>query len=88
MIFKKNTNRRSALTALLSSIGIGALAPEAAFAAKKKPGETRVLFLIGDYWHNGVTQEKNWRHVLGPSGFRRMVCAGSTVCNTRSAFSG
>ncbi|MBN1291162.1 MAG: ThuA domain-containing protein [Candidatus Latescibacteria bacterium] len=77
MLFGEKTTRRSALTVLLSSLGIGAITHESTFAAKKKPGETRVIFLVGDYWHNGVTQEKNWRHVLGPSGFRLMFAQGS-----------
>jgi type 1 glutamine amidotransferase len=38
--------------------------------AEKSPGETRVIFLVGDYWHNPITQEKNWRNVLYPTGWR------------------
>lgn len=42
------------------------------FAREKAPGETRVLFLVGDYWHNPITQEKNWQNVLLPTGWRLM----------------
>ncbi|HDY88089.1 MAG TPA: hypothetical protein ENH82_08260 [bacterium] len=47
------------------------------FAAPKQPGETRVIFLIGDYWHNPVMQEHHWRSVLGPTRWRMMFSQSS-----------
>ena len=46
-------------------------------AAPKQPGETRVVFLVGDYWHNPVMQEHHWRRVLGPTGWRLMFAQSS-----------
>jgi type 1 glutamine amidotransferase len=40
--------------------------------AQKKPGETRVLFLLGDYYHNPAMQEYAWRKVLKATGWRLM----------------
>jgi type 1 glutamine amidotransferase len=40
--------------------------------SRKKPGETRVLFLLGDYYHNPAMQEYAWRKVLKPTGWRLM----------------
>ena len=71
-MFFHTTTRRSMLKGGLASLGAAAVSPNPLCAVHKQPGETRVIFLVGDYWHNGVTQEKNWRHVLGPSGWRLM----------------
>lgn len=38
----------------------------------KKPGEVRVVFLAGDYWHNGMMYERHWRSILGVTGWRLM----------------
>jgi len=43
-----------------------------AVLAQRKPGETRVLFLLGDYYHNGAMQEYAWRSVLKSTGWRLM----------------
>ena len=58
-------SRRSMLSAGL------AIAPGLALA-QKKPGETRVLFLLGDYYHNPAMQEYAWRNVLKATGWRLM----------------
>ena len=34
-------------------------------AAKKEAGEVRIVYLGGDYWHNGMMQERNIRGVFG-----------------------
>jgi type 1 glutamine amidotransferase len=60
------SSRRAALKA-----GLAAVAPLIG-APVRQPGETRVLFLVGDYWHNPVMQEHHWRGVLRPSGWRLM----------------
>ena len=48
-----------------------------AYAAPKNPGDVRVLFLVGDVWHNGVRQESHWRRVLGVTGWRLMFAQSS-----------
>jgi type 1 glutamine amidotransferase len=48
------------------------MAAAAGAAAQKAPGETRVLFLLGDYYHNGAMQEYAWRTVLKSTGWRLM----------------
>ena len=77
MFFRNKSTRRSMLKTWLASLTATAISPNPLCAAKKQPGETRVIFLVGDYWHNGVTQEKNWRHVLGPAGWRLMFAQAS-----------
>ena len=73
----KGKTRRSVLKMLAAS-GAAAAVSSGSFAAeKKRPGETRVLFLIGDYWHNAVTQEKNWQYVLDKAGWRLMFAQGA-----------
>jgi type 1 glutamine amidotransferase len=62
--------------------GVAALAAEmsgapAVLAAPKAPGETRVLFLVGDYWHNGTAQELHWRGVLKAAGWRLLFAQSS-----------
>lgn len=66
---RSKSSRRSALQAGLATVSSAFLGSKRALAAWKAPGETRVIFLVGDYWHNPVAQEKNWRAVLGPAGF-------------------
>jgi type 1 glutamine amidotransferase len=41
-------------------------------AEPKKPGEVRVVFLAGDYWHNSIMYERHWRRILGVTGWRLM----------------
>jgi len=64
-----NPNRRKALKSGLATLAISTMKTNSLLAAKKAPGETRVIFLVGDYWHNPITQEKNWRSVLRPTGW-------------------
>ena len=40
-------------------------------------GETRVLFLGGDYYHSGIVMETHWREVLGKTGWRLMFAQSS-----------
>lgn len=72
---KKMPSRRQALGTGLAALGMAAT-PEL-FAAPKKPGETRVLFLMGDYFHNPVSQQKNWYTVLRPAGWTLMFAQGA-----------
>ena len=64
-----NVSRRNILKSGFASLACTAAAADPLLASWKAPGETRVIFLVGDYWHNGVTQEKNWRSVLGSTGW-------------------
>jgi len=74
---KTRPSRRTAIKTGLAALAAGAALPYEAFAAPKAPGETRVLFLVGDYWHNGVAQESHWRNVLGPAGWRLLFAQSS-----------
>ena len=65
----KESTRRNILKSAIASLAGTAVTANPLLASWKTPGETRVIFLVGDYWHNGVTQEKNWRDVLGPAGW-------------------
>ena len=62
-------SRRTALKSGAAAIAGTTAVRNSALASWKAPGETRVVFLVGDYWHNGVMQEKNWRDVLGKTGW-------------------
>ena len=77
MIHPKNPSRRRFLKTGAASLTASALAEYSVLAAPKKPGEVRVVFLFGDYWHNPTTQEYHWRKVLGPTGWRLMFVRSS-----------
>ncbi len=49
----------------------------AAIAAAKAPSDVKVLFLVGDVWHNAVRMESHWRRVLGVTGWRLMFAQSS-----------
>ena len=72
---KKMPTRRQAISTGLAAFGMAAT-PEL-FAAPKKPGETRVLFLMGDYFHNPIFQQKNWFYTLQPAGWNLMFAQGT-----------
>ncbi len=72
----KKLSRRNMLKTGIVSLA-GASVTTNPFAAPKQPGETRVIFLIGDYWHNPVMQEHHWRRVLGPTNWRMMFAQSS-----------
>jgi len=66
------TTRRTALKAGLTAIAATTVEiPEShADIRPKAPGETMVLFLGGDMWHNPVVQEWQTRKILGKTGWR------------------
>jgi hypothetical protein len=70
-------SRRRALQSGFAALAAGAAIAPDAFSAPRMPGETRVLLLVGDYWHNGVAQESHWRRVLGPTGWRLLFAQSS-----------
>jgi type 1 glutamine amidotransferase len=71
------TTRRTALKSGLAAAAASVMAVPEAFTMPKEPGEVRALFLVGDYWHNGVAQESHWRNVLADSGFRLLFAQSS-----------
>ncbi len=46
-------------------------------AGRKVPGETKVLFQLGDFYHNGIMQEQSWRRVLGTTDWRLLFAQSS-----------
>ena len=70
-------SRRSVIKSGIAAAAGVAVSSNAMAAAPKQPGETRVLFLMGDIWHNPVMQEHHWRRVLSPTGWRLMFAQSS-----------
>ena len=77
MIRTANPSRRKFLKTGVASLALSSTASNSAFALPKAPGEVRVLFLFGDYWHNEETQERHWRQVLAPTGWRLLFAQSS-----------
>ncbi len=84
-IRKKMHTRRQAIGVGLAALGMAAT-PDLLASTKqppemvtypKKPGETRVIFLMGDYWHNPISQQKNWFYTLQPAGWNLMFAQGT-----------
>jgi type 1 glutamine amidotransferase len=71
------TSRRTMLKTGLSTLAVASVLQKNVFAAPKAPGETRALFLVGDYWHNGVAQETHWRRILEPTGWKLLFAQSS-----------
>lgn len=63
-------SRRNMLKTGAAALATTAASAGAAFAEWKMPGETRVIYQGGDFYHNPVTQEQMWRRVLSPAGWR------------------
>ncbi|MFC1538241.1 ThuA domain-containing protein [Candidatus Latescibacterota bacterium] len=72
-----NLSRRSVLKTAAASLTGMALSVNPLLAAPKVPGEVRVIFLGGDYYHNPVTQEQTWRRVLGSTGWNLLFAQES-----------
>ena len=70
MIKNSKTSRRSLLKAGMSTLAAATVTTPEAFASFKAQGEVRVVFLGGDFYHNGVTQEQTFRRVFGVTGWR------------------
>ncbi|MFC1606408.1 ThuA domain-containing protein [Candidatus Latescibacterota bacterium] len=66
------TSRRSMLKTGMSTLAAASVITPEAFAEYKTPGEVRVIFLGGDFYHNGVTQEQTFRRVYGVTDWRLM----------------
>ena len=61
--------RRNALKAGITALTAGAITKDL-FAAPRQEGETRVLFIMGDYYHGHLMHEHHWREVLQQTGWR------------------
>src|ERR1700730_16672938 len=60
---------------LILNAGIAALATAGSGSSTPQPENSRgvrVLFLVGDYHHNGAMQEYAWRNLLKSTGWRLM----------------
>jgi len=69
--------RRRILKTGLVSLAATAVTANPLQASKKLPGETRVLFLMGDYAHSGMMLEYHWRGVLGTTDWRLLFAQSS-----------
>ncbi len=72
----RSISRRSLLTTGIGAAAAG-LAVSESQAAYKAPGEVRVVFLGGDFYHNGVTQEQCFRRVYGVTDWHLMFAQDS-----------
>ena len=77
MFSNDKRSRRSILKTGAAALAGTAAGANPLCAEPKQPGETRVVFLLGDYWHNPIMQEKNWSHILAPAGWRLMFAQAS-----------
>ena len=66
MAEKKTITRRNVLKTGIAAAATAAIAPPEAYAAqfKKQPGQTKIVCVMGDYWHNPVWQEQHIRGVF------------------------
>ncbi len=70
MELSETVSRRSALqygSTMFSATMLSSLVSGESRASNESP---RALFLVGDYWHNPITQEKNWQDVLRHAGWQ------------------
>lgn len=58
-------SRRNMLKTSLAAAAAATVTENPLLAAKKAPGEVHIVYLGGDYWHNGMMQERNIRGVFG-----------------------
>lgn len=63
----QNPSRRTALKTGIVTAAAAASVPVAKAAVRpKEPGETKVVAIMGDYWHPAVSQELHVRGILAP----------------------
>ena len=70
---KQRVSRRSACRTGIAAAVLPMVAgsgPAEAALRSKRPGETLVVYLGGDYWHNGITQEIELRRTLADTNWR------------------
>jgi type 1 glutamine amidotransferase len=76
-------SRRSILKTATASFAGLSVSANPLLAAPKQPGETRVIFLVGDIWHNPVMQEHYWRQTLRTTGWRLMFAQSAAFITPR-----
>ncbi len=63
----RNPSRRAVLKTGVAGIASAAAVPAAgAMTLKKAPGETKIVAIMGDYWHPQVSQESHVRRIFSP----------------------
>ena len=74
-LFNRKIRRRTFNAGLASLAAAAAGVPEAGAAVDpaKRPGETKIVAIMGDYWHNGVAQEYHIRKILSPEKKWRII---------------
>ncbi len=74
-LFNRKIRRRTFTAGLASLAAAAAGVPEAGAAVDpaKRPGETKIVAIMGDYWHNGVAQEYHIRNILSPEKTWRII---------------
>ena len=60
----KKSSRRKALKTGLASIAAAAVTTPDANAALKAKGETKIVAVMGDYWHPAASQERHVRQIF------------------------
>jgi len=59
--------------AAVAGLVSGVSKANAAVEAGKKRGETKIVAVMGDYWHNGIAQEYHIRNILAPEKNWRII---------------
>ena len=77
MYFRKKPSRRTIFKTGIASLVATTLTSKQALASWKAPGETRVILLGGDFYHNALAQEQTWRRVLDVTNWRLMFAQDS-----------
>ncbi len=77
MYLRKKQSRRTIFKTGIASLVAATFTSKQALASWKAPGETRVILLGGDFYHNAVAQEQTWRRVLSATDWRLMFAQDS-----------
>ncbi len=66
MAGKKHVSRRNVLKTGIAAAATASVVSPSAYAAqfRKQPGETKIVCVMGDYWHNPVWQEQHIRGIF------------------------
>jgi len=67
-----NFSRRTALKTGLTALAATVIPTCESFATEKSAGETRIMVIGGDYWHNPIPIENHWREVTDSTDWRVM----------------
>jgi len=82
---RKNPSRRKALKAGAATLAVASLATRVSHAAipQKTPGETKIVTIMGDYWHNKIAQEREIRRIFSQLKGARVYCVQANRFFTR-----